>query len=161
MEITEKELSRQASQRFKINTSDLIEIIDTYRSRTFTQDIDRIEKMGGIHVFEDLLCVDFSTGLTGADFPRRKTFYGKNKRRKGKEKTYWDYVKDAISDKILIILLIMGAISLALGLGLEPEHRSYAWIEGFAIVFAVFLVVTVMSLNDYQKAKKFKELQER
>lgn len=160
MDLTEKEISRQSSQPFKIKISDLNEIIDTYRSRTFTQDIDRIEKMGGIHVFEDLLSIDFSTGLTCVDFTRRKAFFGKNQRRKGKEKTFCDFVKDAISDKILIILLIMGGISLGLGLGLEPEHRSTAWIEGFAIIFAVFLVVSVMSLNDYQKAKKFKELQE-
>ena len=158
--LTEKELSRSVSLRFKITTTELISIIDAYRTRTLCQEIDKVEKMGGVHMFEDLLNVDFSTGLTGTDFVKRKAIFGKNKRRKAKEKTFCEFVKDAISDKILIILMIMGAISLALGIGLEPEHRSYSWIEGFAIVFAVFLVVSVTSINDYQKSKKFRQLQE-
>lgn len=159
MDLTEKEISRQSSAKFKISNEELIKIIDSYRGRTFTQDIDAIEKLGGIFVFEDLLNVIFSNGLTGQDFIKRKDIYGKNKRPKPKRKTYFDFLKEAMSDKILIILMIMGAISLALGLGLEPEHRSYSWIEGFAIVFAVFLVVTVTSVNDFQKSKKFAELQ--
>ena len=158
--LTEKELSRSASLRFKITTAELISIIDAYRTRTLCQEIDKVEKIGGVHIFEDLLNVDFSLGLTGTDFVKRKAIFGKNKRRKAKEKTFCEFVKDAISDKILIILMIMGAISLALGIGLEPEHRSYSWIEGFAIVFAVFLVVSVTSINDYQKSKKFRQLQE-
>jgi Ca2+ transporting ATPase len=158
--LTEKELSRSVSLRFKITIAELIGIIDSYRTRTLCEDIDKVEKFGGVQIFEDLLNVDFSNGLTGTDFVKRKAYFGKNKRKQAKEKTFCDFVKDAISDKILIILMIMGAISLALGLALEPEHRSYSWIEGFAIVFAVFLVVSVTSVNDYQKSRKFKQLQE-
>lgn len=160
MNLTEKELSRQASLKFKVTTSELISIIDAYRTRTLAQEIEMVEKLGGIKIFEELLNVDFSLGLTGTDIVKRKAIFGRNKRKKAKEKTYCDFVKDAMSDKILIILLIMGGISLVLGISLEPEHRSYSWIEGFSIIFAVFLVVSVMSLNDYQKSKKFKILQE-
>lgn len=160
MNLTEKELSRQASLKFQVTISELISIIDAYRQRTLAEDIEKVEKLGGVQVFGDLLNIDFSLGLTGTDFVKRKLIFGKNKRRKAREKTFCEFVKDAISDKILIILLIMGGISLVLGLSLEPEHRSYSWIEGFSIIFAVFLVVSVMSINDYQKSKKFKLLQE-
>ena len=159
MELTEKEISRQSSVKFKISIPDLIDLVDSYRGRTFTQDIDKIEKLGGVHVFEELLNVSFSNGLTGSDIAKRKLNYGRNKRLKAKKKTFSDFLKDAMSDKILIILLVMGAISLGLGLGLDSAHRSYSWIEGFAIIFAVFLVVTVTSVNDYQKSKKFDLLQ--
>jgi len=57
------------------------------------------------------------------------------------------------------ILLVLGLISIPIGLtiGQHPEHE---WIEGFAICVAVALVVNVTALNDYQKEKKFRELQD-
>ena len=126
MDSIEKDVSRQSSVKFRISKEDLIKIVDAYRSRTFDQDIEQIEKLGGVNVFEDFLNVNFLTGLTSTDFAKRKVVYGKNKRKKAKKKGFCDFLKDALSDKILIILLIMGVISLGLGIGLDEEHRSYS-----------------------------------
>ena len=56
----------------------------------------------------------------------------------------------------------MGIFSLILGIAFakDDEHRAYEWIEGFAIILAVAIVVLVTAINDYQKEKKFAELQE-
>ena len=35
----------------------------------------------------------------------------------------------------------------------KPEKRSIAWIEGFAVLVAVFVCATVTAVNDYQKVK--------
>jgi len=48
-------------------------------------------------------------------------------------------------------------VSLILGLTLD-EHPEIGWIEGFAIMIAVVVVVLVTGTNDYQKEKKFAEL---
>lgn len=33
----------------------------------------------------------------------------------------------------------------------DDDHRSIAWIEGFAILVAVFVCSTVAAANDYKK----------
>jgi hypothetical protein len=33
----------------------------------------------------------------------------------------------------------------------DQSHRSTAWIEGFAILVAVFISALVTTINDYQK----------
>lgn len=63
-----------------------------------------------------------------------------------------------MQDKIMILLFLMGVFSLVIELA-TSEHPKYAWIEGFAIILAVFIVILVTGVNDYQKEKKFEELQ--
>ena len=46
------------------------------------------------------------------------------------------------------MLIVAALVSLALGI---HENPSTGWIEGFAILVAVSLVVTVGATNDYQK----------
>lgn len=37
----------------------------------------------------------------------------------------------------------------------EADHRETAWIEGFAILVAVALVVVVTAVNDLKKEREF------
>ena len=62
-----------------------------------------------------------------------------------------------MKDLTLQILAVCGLVSLILGLTLD-EHPEIGWIEGFAIMIAVVVVVLVTGTNDYQKEKKFAEL---
>jgi Ca2+-transporting ATPase len=63
-------------------------------------------------------------------------------------------------------LFIAGTISLALALFLSIGFGSTRpggeppldWVEGFAIIAAILIVITVGSLNDWQKEKQFKSL---
>ena len=43
---------------------------------------------------------------------------------------------------------------------MEEEERSTAWIEGFAIIVAVLIVVFVTAYNDLKKEKEFQKLSE-
>lgn len=47
------------------------------------------------------------------------------------------------------------SISLSLNV---PNYNNVAWIEGFAIFLAVFIVVFVGSYNDYKKEEQFFKL---
>lgn len=62
----------------------------------------------------------------------------------------------ALDDFILKILALSALVSIALQVGLAaPEDRSHAWIEGFAILVAVFICGSVAAFNNYQKELKF------
>jgi hypothetical protein len=59
---------------------------------------------------------------------------------------------EALDDFILKILLVAACLSIALEVGVaKDEERPTAWIEGFAILVAVFVVAFVTAINNYQK----------
>ena len=55
------------------------------------------------------------------------------------------------------ILIIAGLVSLILGATINP-NPEIRWIDGFAILVAVCIVVVVTGLNDYEKQKKLNKL---
>ncbi|EKG21343.1 ATPase P-type H+ transporting proton pump [Macrophomina phaseolina MS6] len=77
----------------------------------------------------------------------------------------WKLMWLAYNDKVLILLTVAAAISLALGLyetfGVDHPPGSpmpVDWIEGCAICIAIVIVVLVGALNDYQKERAFVRL---
>ena len=62
---------------------------------------------------------------------------------------------------MLRILMCSGVVSIILGLVTKPEERSHAWIEGFAIILAVFIVLLVTAINDRKKELEFQKLTEK
>lgn len=62
---------------------------------------------------------------------------------------------DAFDDLIMKILFVAGIASIGINMWAEADHRNIAWIEGFAILVAVSLVVVVTSINDMKKEKEF------
>ncbi|KAF5371839.1 hypothetical protein D9615_009535 [Tricholomella constricta] len=73
----------------------------------------------------------------------------------------------ALKDKVLVLLSIAAVVSLALGLfqdfGTPPQPGEVPvdWVEGVAIMVAVAIVVIVGSLNDWQKERQFKTLNDK
>jgi len=65
-----------------------------------------------------------------------------------------EFCWEALEDFTLRILLVCGIVSLILGVTID-EHPEIGWIDGFAIILAVVIVVLVTGINDYQKQKKF------
>jgi hypothetical protein len=62
---------------------------------------------------------------------------------------------DALEDFMLRVLLVAGVVSIVLEMISKSDHRSTAWIEGFAIILAVFIVVMVTAVNDRKKEIEF------
>ncbi|KAG5458884.1 MAG: hypothetical protein BJ554DRAFT_806, partial [Olpidium bornovanus] len=60
-----------------------------------------------------------------------------------------------VEDPILKILIAGATVTLIVGIATSPEH---GWVDGFAILVAVVIVLTVTAGNDYSKEKKFKKL---
>jgi magnesium-transporting ATPase (P-type) len=64
-----------------------------------------------------------------------------------------------LQDFTLRILLVCACVSIILEVSTATEsNRDIAWVDGFAIFFAVFVCSTVQAGNDYQKEKQFQKL---
>jgi len=73
----------------------------------------------------------------------------------------------AYNDPVLFLLTAAAAVSLAVGLYQtftlkhDAEHPAVEWIEGVAILVAIIIIVLVGSVNDWEKARQFKKLNEK
>ncbi|OAA62641.1 p-type calcium transporter [Niveomyces insectorum RCEF 264] len=100
----------------------------------------------------------------GAPFADRKRVFKDNHLPEKKAKSLWQLVLITFNDKILIMLSIAAAVSLAIGLYQtfgqkhDANNPPVEWIEGVAIIVAILIVVIVGSLNDWQKERQFAKL---
>jgi Ca2+ transporting ATPase len=70
--------------------------------------------------------------------------------------TFWELCLNALEDETLRILCVASIVSIILGTVLECAVTG--WIEGFAIVVAIVVVVFVTAGNDYSKERQFHAL---
>jgi len=97
-------------------------------------------------------------------FLDRKRIFKDNRLPVKKGKSLLQLMWITYNDKVLILLSIAAAISLAVGLYQTfatthtPENPPIEWVEGVAIIVAIVVVVIVGSLNDYQKERQFVKL---
>ena len=110
--------------------------------------------MGGPEGIAGRLKVDLKIGLTGRDFEARRAHFGHNESEKLKAKSFFTLFIAALDDFMLKVLMVASVFSIVLDMLLaSPDHRQHAWIEGFAIMVAVFIVASVGSFVDWQKEK--------
>lgn len=133
------------------------------RALNVSKDVKELNEIGGIDGLAAKLCVSVASGLPESEaqdaFATRIAVFGKNELIEPPMVTIWELVWNALKEPILILLLVSAVVSIGFGVGFAEEgHESTGWIEGFAIIVAVFLVVGVTAGNDYSKEKKFRAL---
>jgi len=64
----------------------------------------------------------------------------------------------ALDDLMLKVLIVAAIISIVVSMIFESGHREIAWVEGAAILAAVFVVSFVTAWNDYKKEQQFLKL---
>ncbi|KIJ66705.1 hypothetical protein HYDPIDRAFT_26133 [Hydnomerulius pinastri MD-312] len=102
-----------------------------------------------------------------ASLDERKRVFGENILPQRPIKSLLSLMWLALKDKVLVLLSIAAVVSLALGLfqdfgtPLPPGEPPVDWVEGVAIMIAILIVVIVGSLNDWQKERQFKALNEK
>lgn len=91
------------------------------------------------------------------DLLDREKIYGHNRKESVIPATFCELLWDALQDMTLKILIVAAIVSIAVEVGTADTEskRSIAWIEGFAILVAVFVCSTVSAANDYKKEKQF------
>ena len=83
---------------------------------------------------------------------QRRQRYGTNAKDKKEPPGMCHLIWEALKDFTLRILLVSACVSIILQTSTaEPEDRKIAWIDGFGILMAVFISVSVTAINDYQK----------
>lgn len=82
--------------------------------------------------------------------------YGSNEKRELRIRTLWELVLENFEDRILQILLL--AATVALVIGVIQHGWEKGWVEGFSILVAVLIIVSVTSGNNYIKEKQFQKL---
>ncbi|ETW83423.1 P-type ATPase [Heterobasidion irregulare TC 32-1] len=97
----------------------------------------------------------------------RKRVYGDNVLPGRKSKSLLLLMWLALKDKVLILLSVAAVVSLALGFFQDfgtpraSDDPPVDWVEGVAIIVAIVIVVSVGSVNDWQKERQFKTLNEK
>ena len=101
---------------------------------------------------------------TSGPFADRRHIFRENRLPEKKAKSLLQLAWITYNDKILILLTVAAVVSLALGLyqtfGVpHPEGEAkIEWVEGVAIMVAIFIVVAVGTLNDWQMQRQFNTL---
>lgn len=90
------------------------------------------------------------------DFELRKKVFGVNKLPGAKSVSFWELVVEAFQDFTLMLLLGSGVLSIVLGRTLSTDRTED--IEGAAILISVCICVLVSAVTNYQKEKKFQQL---
>jgi len=113
---------------------------------------------GSINSLPDALKTDLNAGLPATDplKEQRQEAFGENRIPDKELATFWELCMDALEDFTLRILLASAILSIILGCVLECPKTG--WIEGFAILVAVAVVVLVTAANDYSKERQFASL---
>lgn len=100
-------------------------------------------------------------------FADRQRVFSDNRLPEKKSKTIWELAWTTYNDRVLILLTIAAVVSLALGLFQtfgtphKPGQPKVEWVEGVAIMVAIFIVVLVGTLNDWQMERQFNKLNEK
>ncbi|KAL0476716.1 plasma membrane-type calcium-transporting ATPase [Acrasis kona] len=129
-------------------------IVDAWSSR----DVARISELGGVAGIASKLKTDLRKGLNtekqlNSD---RKQVFGTNVFPEREARSFWEFVVEAFEDETLRILIACAVVSLVFGFFFSNEPN--AWIDSVGIFFAIFLVVSVSSLNNWQKENQFRAL---
>ena len=159
---TTKQKRRGAQTRRKMATTfgytkDELSQLMTLRKKDA---LDRLQEMGGTEAIVRGLQTNPTTGLSDseAELEGRRTVYGRNHIESDPPKWFIALALDALSDKVLLILIGAAILEIVLGLTVS-EHKDTAWVEGAAILVAVSVVVLVTAFNDWTKERQFRGLQ--
>ncbi|KAF0392804.1 PMCA-type calcium-translocating P-type ATPase [Gigaspora margarita] len=151
---------------FAFNVEELQKLVDP-------KNLDLLRTYGGPEKILDGLRVDCNYGLksdegrdpiSNAPFQERQKHFGKNILPKANQQSFFYLVWDAYCDRTLILLSVAALISLALGISEDLSNKDsngLGWLEGTAILVAVVVVIFTNAINNYQKERQFRKLNDK
>jgi Ca2+ transporting ATPase len=144
---------------FKVSKEGINFLIQKYLNRKGWEDVDYLKRLDGYSFYEAGLCTSLKEGLdeTPEQRSHRSTIFDTNERPPDKPIRFCEFVLEALSDKIIIILIFAACVEIGIGLGFG-RRPELDWIDGFAIIIAVIVVTLVGSINNYNKEMQFRKL---
>eukprot|EP00698_Gefionella_okellyi_P009110 TRINITY_DN228_c0_g1_i2.p1 TRINITY_DN228_c0_g1~~TRINITY_DN228_c0_g1_i2.p1 ORF type:complete len:1069 (-),score=229.14 TRINITY_DN228_c0_g1_i2:344-3310(-) len=120
-------------------------------------------ELGGLSSIIEGLDTSTAKGLSSEEassgFTERIEVFSTNTTPPAPFKSFWRLFFGCLEDETIIILSIAAAVSLVLGVTLaHGDEAEVGWVEGVAIMIAIMIVGTVTAVNEYQKERQFRKL---
>ena len=142
---------------FGITSTELENIVSNYTDlNNKTTLLESIELLGGTQGIIQKLNSSETEGIK-QPFDQRIEIFGINKIFEEPPSSFMKFLKESLSELMIVILLSAAIIQIIIGLTISDQKKT-GWLDGASVLFAVFVVVTVESFTNWQKEKKFYEL---
>ena len=141
---------------FDITSAQLENLVSLYTDEHNKQLLfQNLELLGGTKGILSKLRTSSENGIESPRF--RKEEFGINKIFEEPPAPFIKFLKESLSELMIIILLSAAIIQIIIGLSIGNNKKT-GWLDGASVLFAVFVVVSVESFTNWQKEKKFYEL---
>jgi len=157
------ESAAATNRRFESEGTDLFQILlsinEPQSSETNKEHLDVLTTHGGnktgLSALLSLLATDPRYGIRTETVAARRAVFGENVVPAAPRKSFTELFVATFDDATLQILMVAAIVSLAIGLYDDP---AAGYVEGCAILAAIFVVSLVTAANDYQKESQFRQL---
>ncbi|KAI8898209.1 hypothetical protein BC833DRAFT_590681 [Globomyces pollinis-pini] len=122
---------------------------------------EAVTALGGVESLAKHLKSDIVAGLPYTEALKNEIInqYGSNILPDQKQKSFMEFVWEALHDKTLIVLMVAAATEVGIGIyKVIKENDGLALIDGGAILIAVIIVVMIGAVSDFKKQGQFKAL---
>ena len=159
-DLNEKLLVKDFQEEGKTENFDMSKIFNNeYNNSEHNSEKFFKEHLRSVEYVGQLFRTDFKNGLSSSnkqDLAWREQRWGNNHLPPEKENSILEHIINCFEDPTLRVLLFASIVSLIIGV--SKDGLSTGWIEGTAIFFAVFLVVSISSYMNYQEMEQFLKL---
>jgi len=123
----------------------------------------KLGEMGGVPGLSYALHTSLQSGLgaddlTASGIATRNAIFGENEIPKPAARSFFQLMWDALQDAMLLLLIILGVMSIPIGVSHDPDN---GYIEGCAVLLAVAIVTVVTAINDFQKQQQFRNMEDK
>ena len=136
---TQKQNINYQADPFTIKPEELTDIVNKYKERDQNmQDLNHFNNEEGVNSLLTSLATDKVNGISSEIM--REIHFGSNKIFQKSPPSFCDFVKEALGDKMIIILIFCSIFEIGISLfyilsGEEPENTD--WIDGTSIIIDV------------------------
>ena len=146
---------------FSISPQELSNLMNLYKNRSENyNDIKYFQEKGGILPLLSSLKTDAKMGISKSSVENRIEHFGSNKIFIKPLPNFLDFVIEALSDKMIIILIISSLVEIGISLFNKffKGDNNIDYLDGISIIIAIVVVVMVGSITNYKKEMKFHSL---
>eukprot|EP00268_Persea_americana_P002400 TRINITY_DN10723_c0_g1_i5.p1 TRINITY_DN10723_c0_g1~~TRINITY_DN10723_c0_g1_i5.p1 ORF type:complete len:983 (+),score=193.35 TRINITY_DN10723_c0_g1_i5:474-3422(+) len=122
------------------------------------KDMVYLQEQRGVEGIGLALETDLQKGINGnaEDLSSRRYEFGRNTYRRPPVRSLFHFILEAFKDVTILILLVCAALSLALGI--KENGLKDGWCDGGSILIAIFLVIAVSAVTNFQQEQEFHKL---
>jgi magnesium-transporting ATPase (P-type) len=155
--IMDSNKTTQFSGAFEITSEELENLVSSYtETNNKSTLIENLKRHGGTKGLLQKLKSSPEEGINPPTLLRQEKF-GINKIFEEPPAPFIKFLKESLSELMIVILLSAAIIQIIIGLTISDQKKT-GWLDGASVLFAVFVVVSVESFTNWQKEKKFFEL---